>query len=196
MAYLASTRCDLKHGGKKLESIIALNKLGLSVLGLGVEWADDRVLVINNKRIVVDDAKRSIELLQEYTDVEILLYSIFGLPGMDDEAVDKMIEFLQWCRGRVKHVSMTNFVPLIGTDIYEYPEKYDMNLMVPTRYEDGIDWSKFYFSGKFDEIRGLPSGMTPEGFLALKLKVYRCLNECGFLRNETKRDAEKAGFLI
>jgi len=195
MRYLASTRANVNKNKKKLQQLVELNVLGLSVLGIGVEWADDRVLEINNKRVTVKDIKQSIELLSSYSDIEILLYSIFGLPGMDDRAVDNMMEFIQWCKGKVKHISMTNFVPLIGTDIYENPEKYGMELMVPMGMQENIDWGRFYFNGKFDDIKALSLGETRERHLLRKADVYKCLDECGFLRHETKNDAIKAGYL-
>lgn len=196
LKFLASTRGDLKHGSRKLRNLIELNVLcGLSVLGIGLEWASDKVLALANKKITVADVKQSIESLNDNTNCEILLYSIYGLPGMDDRAVDDMIEFIQWAKGKIRHISMTNFVPLIGTDIYEHPEKYDMSLMVPP-WDGNNDWEKFYFSGKFDDIKAIGVDNTIEWFLQSKLKVYKCLDECGFLRKETKRDAEKAGYLL
>lgn len=197
LKFLASTRASIKHGGKKLASLVELNKVGLKVLGLGLEWASDDVLKMVNKCITVQSVKDSIIALNENTDCEILLYSIYGLPGMNEKAVDNMIEFLQWAKGKVKHVSITNFVPLIGTDIYENPEKYGMELMVPTGYINGhIEWEEFYFNGGFDNIRALQHGNTRERFLDDKARVYRCLHECGFLRRETENDMKKAGYSL
>ncbi len=197
LRYLISTRCDVeRQNHKKLEQLIQLNRLGTDVIGVGVEWASDEVLKKVHKGVTLKKIKETIELLSKHTNAEILCYSVFGLPGLKKTTVDEMVDFIYWAKNKVKHISMTNFVPLIGSPIYETPKKYNMNLYVPQGYQEGINWEDFYFSGEFDKIHALPTGVGRDKYLSYKVKIYKALKACGFLRKETEADAVKAGYKI
>lgn len=193
LQYLISTRCDIHRGDyKKLKQLVRFSKVGLKVVGLGVEFPSDTVLKNVRKGLKVSYIKDTIDKLNKYTDCEILSYSIFGLPPVNRKVIDEAIEFIQWAKGKLKHLSMTSFTPLIASPIYE---EENCN-RVPKGKDKNTDWSTFYFTGEFDKIRYLPKGLTEDKYMEYKLEVYKCLKENGFLRKETANDIIRAGYKI
>lgn len=199
ISFLASTRCDMyRESCLKGNQMQTLSTLGLKVLGLGVEFADNNTLLDINKRMTVERIKGSIKWLSDNTDIDIFLYTIFGLPGLSEKSVNNHCDFLRWCKAetKVKHVNITALVPLPGTDIYENPDKYGMEIS-PDCVIGGAetDWSAFSFVGDYDVIRARPKGMADEEYLRLKTIVFRTMKDCGYLRPEAERDMASSKYV-
>ena len=194
LQYLISTRCDIHRGDyKKLKQLVRFSKVGLKIVGLGVEFPSDTVLTNVRKGLRVSYIKDAIDKLNRYTDCEILSYSIFGLPPVNRKVIDEAIDFIQWAKGKLKHLSMTSFTPLIASPIYE---EENCNRVPIGADGENPNWDTFYFTGDFDKIRYLPEGLSEDTYMEYKLEVYKCLKENGFLRKETANDIKKAGYSI
>jgi len=188
--YLISTRPDFINKSWKMGVLEEFRDLGLIKVGIGVESADNRVLLNVNKLIDINEIKLSILCLHSIR-LDALLYTIFGLMPFDKLAINNNIEFIDWCKNmNVESVNMTQLVPLPGCDIYDrYSEGcgYKNNVRYP--YND-ISWEKFCFVGNHfnKHIHCLPDNVTEEEYIEYRLKTTDKLKACGFMRTEMQKD--------
>ncbi len=83
-------------------------------IAVGLQSGDDRVLAVSQREHTVEDAFSAVKLIIEegFTPVVDLL---FGLPGEDEEAVEKTVEAMYKLAGMGAQLRLHSFIPLPGT---------------------------------------------------------------------------------
>lgn len=105
---------------------------GCIALGLGVESVSQKSLDIINKKIRVEDARRTIRLLKT-AGIEARIYLIIGLPGEPDDIVEKTWTFLQETEPDLVYLSLFTVRP--GTEVFNHPENFGIEYV-------NTDWEK------------------------------------------------------
>lgn len=205
ISMLASTRCNygVMQTGRRMEQFKELEALGLKVLGIGVEWPDDKVLKLVHKGTTVQYIKETVEDLVKNTGIKVLAYCIYGLPGTSED-LSSLQDFCEWAKGKISFLSMTNFVPLPGSPIYEMPHAYRMRVSMDMPYPNSAgsyDWEALYFVGDpfapplaWPDVWG--TSVRRDSGLHIRWKhykerAYQILDEFGLLRKETAEDVKK-----
>lgn len=101
-------------------------------IGLGIESVSQRALDMINKRIKVEDAKRTIRLLKE-NNIETRLYMILGLPGEPKNIVKQTWDFIEETKPDLVYLSLFTVRP--GTEVYKNPKKFGIKKI-------STDWEK------------------------------------------------------
>jgi anaerobic magnesium-protoporphyrin IX monomethyl ester cyclase len=121
------------------ETLVAMKKAGCVEISFGIESFDDDVLAMLNKRTTSEDNIRALNLTRE---VGITTRALFMIrtPGQTADTVKKNIEVLK----KVPYdlIALTSFVPLPATDIWNNPDKYNIEIL----NRDLKDYN-FYFFG-------------------------------------------------
>lgn len=71
-----------------------LKKMGVTIIGIGVESADEKSLKFFNKGIDIEYSKRAIEILKKYEITCLINYIMFN-PIIDIEGVEKNLNFVE-----------------------------------------------------------------------------------------------------
>ena len=140
ISYRASMRADQVDD----ETLSLLWDSGCREMGLGIESAEDNVLKLIKKRTTVEQNKCAIYKLKE-RNFKARVFIMTGLPGETRDSSKHMIDFLEQTKPDV--VTLTSFMPLPGTDIYEQPERYGITIT-------DKDW------GKYDQALKREAGAT------------------------------------
>ncbi len=99
---------------------------GCEEMGLGVESADDDVLIINNKQEEVSDHLRAIKILRE-AGIRSKTYFIAGLPGETDETLKINQAF--FIAAKPDKWTLSTFTPYPGTEIYKHPDQFGIRIL-------------------------------------------------------------------
>ncbi len=114
---------------------------GCVALGLGVESASQTCLNAINKKIKVEDAKRTIRLLKEQG-IETRVYMILGLPGETKDIVKQTWDFITETDPELVYLSLFAVRP--GTEVYNDPEKFGIGKIE-------TDWAKtMHLFGRYE----------------------------------------------
>lgn len=162
--YKCHTRSDLV---KPLWAMV-LKASGCEECGLGVESADDEVLMINNKKETAEQHKEAIKVLKE-VGIRIKTYFVMGLPGETDETLEINKEFI--FETKPDKWTISTFTPYPGCDIFAHPEVYEVTIV-------NRDWSKWWNYCQ-DGYNHVLWGQTPEQMW----KRYKDFYD--FMRGET-----------
>ena len=172
-------RTDIKWRGQTrvdmmTEELAALmRETGCVSMSLGVESASQTCLDIVNKKIDVEQSKRTIKMLKE-AGIECRVYMMSGMPGEPDDIVARTLEFLWETQPDV--VTMSMFTVRPGTAIWQNPEKFGIksvttdwqNMMnLQARYED----EKPKLSFEYEEGKGFSTERIVENFLEVQGKL-------------------------
>jgi radical SAM superfamily enzyme YgiQ (UPF0313 family) len=123
--YRCSTRADrIDEGVVKL-----LYNSGCREIGLGVEAADNDVLVSLRKDETLEQIDNAITIIKKYP-ILIRCFFMMGLPSDSEVLMDKNIAFIE--KHKLDHVTVCNFVPFPGTQMYEKKEDYGIVAIKPT----------------------------------------------------------------
>ncbi len=114
---------------------------GCVALGLGVESVSQKVLDIINKKIKVDQAKKTIHLLKQ-NDIEVRVYMIVGLPGEPEDIVKQTWDFIKETSPDLVILSLFTIRP--GTEVYSNPKKFGIKNIT-------TDWTKtMHMFGRYE----------------------------------------------
>ena len=116
------TRADLVNP----EVMKKMKRAGVSTIAFGLESASERVLEKLGKHISIHTVAQAISLAQSQ-DIEVELFTIFGLPYEAFEDALKTLEFVK--KNNVKIMGNTNSQQLqiyFGTHMAQYYEKYNI----------------------------------------------------------------------
>jgi len=100
---------------------------GCREVSFGVECADQRVLDLLDKRATVEDAAKAIKDARE-AGLTVRALFMVGLPGETDETMELNKRFFK--ENPADLVSLTRFMPLPGTPIWNEPWKFGARLLV------------------------------------------------------------------
>lgn len=131
---------------------------GCVAMGLGIESIWQLSLNLINKKINLENIRRTISIFKE-NEIEVRLYLIIGLPGEPEDIVEKTWSFFEEAKPDLVHLSLLTIRP--GTEMFRHPEKFGIEWV-------STDWSKtMHMHGRFSEERIDPtfrySKYTPWG---------------------------------
>jgi len=120
--YRASLRTDQVNDGVFNQ----LKKSGCNEVGYGIESAEQKILDLLNKNNTIEN---NIEALIQSKErgFKTRAFIMTGLPGEDEHSAERMIGFLEGTNPDV--VTLTSFTPLPGSDIYNNPSKYGVEII-------------------------------------------------------------------
>ncbi|MBU3924002.1 MAG: radical SAM protein [Nanoarchaeota archaeon] len=107
---------------------------GCVALGLGAESVSQQALNTINKKIKVEDTRRTIGLLRE-NGIESRVYMILGLPGEPSDIVEKTWDFIEDTKPDLVYLSLFTVRP--ATDVFNNPEKYGIK-NIDTNWEKSM----------------------------------------------------------
>lgn len=109
------------------ETAAAMVDAGCTDFSVGVESFDPQVLRVLNKRITPQQSIDAVNAIHAAGGNPRLLMMV-GTPGESLQTVDLNIAGLEDLRGQYGLVSLTTFMPLPGTRIWNHPEKYGVSI--------------------------------------------------------------------
>lgn len=132
-------RCSMRVDQIDDETIKLLWRGGCREVGFGIESAENHVLKLLNKKTTVELNKKGL-LKSKEGGFRTRAYMMTGLPGETKDSAKAMIDFLEKTNPDV--VTLTSFVPLPGSDIYNNPDKYGVTIL-------SKDWKNYDISLKW-----------------------------------------------
>jgi len=108
------------------EMAIALKESGCREISFGIESFDDNVLNMLNKGTNAFHNYKALEICKTVGIKTRMLFMI-GTPGQTPETIKINCDAIKHCPFDL--VACTHFIPLPGSDIYEHPEKYDIEIL-------------------------------------------------------------------
>jgi len=127
---------------------------GVRVVSIGVESASQRILDLINKRERIEEIKQVIQWCHD-VGVKIKVFIIFGLPGETLETVEETKAFFREIKPDA--YTLSSFIPLPGSDIYENPAKYG----IKPKWESG-KYDDYFFYYEPGEGQGFHYEMPEE----------------------------------
>jgi len=121
----------------------ALFDSGCKEVSLGVESFDDDVLSALNKDTTAEDNAKALWICKGVGITTRVLFMI-RTPGQTAQTVNKNIEWLKEVPYDI--IACTSFVPIPGSDIWDNPDKYNIEIL-----NKNLDDYNFYFFGKYGE---------------------------------------------
>ena len=118
----------------------ALWNSGFREIGFGIESADQEVLNYLSKGTTIEKNRYALKLTKE-RGFKTRAFIMTGLPNENKDSAKTMIEFLEDSQPDV--VTLTSFIPLPGSDIYNNPSKYGVKILTQ-------DWSRYDIALKWD----------------------------------------------
>ncbi|MDO8559303.1 MAG: radical SAM protein, partial [bacterium] len=109
-----------------------MKKAGCHTIRLGLESADPQILKNTGKGTTPDEVKRVAENIKK-AGMEVLLHTIFGLPGETKETMEETVKFIKSLD--VDYVTLGIAQPYPGTPFWNY--------LVQNNYLKTRDWSKY-----------------------------------------------------
>ena len=100
--------------------VFKLRKAGVFKAGIGIESGDQQILKTAKKALDLEQAKRAIKWFRE-AGIVIYGFFIFGLPGEDEETMQKTIDFAVEVNPHIANFS--GCLPLPGTEMYDIVER-------------------------------------------------------------------------
>jgi len=151
-------------------------------MGLGVESVSQRSLDLINKRISVNQAKKTIKLLND-NEIETRVYLILGLPGEPNDIVEQTWQFIKETDPGMVYLSLLTIRE--GTEMNINPKKYgikkiDMDkaktMHLYGRYEKEIPKMTF----EYEENTPWGKGFSSEEIVHNYLKLQEIVIDNGY----------------
>jgi radical SAM superfamily enzyme YgiQ (UPF0313 family) len=105
---------------------------------MGIESGNQQILDAMNKRTTVERNRNAIALLKDHG-ISVKIYLVCNFPGETKETVQDTIDFVH--QTEPDKILVSNFAPLPGCDVFNHPEKYNINWM-------SDNWDDYYLVGK------------------------------------------------
>jgi len=152
---------------------------GCIAMGLGVESINQLSLNLITKKIDINQAKETIQILQS-NDIEARLYMIIGLPGEPEDIIEKTWSFIVETSPSIVYLSLFTVRP--GTEVYTHPEKFGIKTIKTDWQKTMHMYSRFgdeqptlTFEYESETLWG--RGMSPEKIVANYLELQKRLKE-------------------
>lgn len=136
-------RISIRAKPLSMKTLIAMKYSGCKEVSIGVESFDDNVLEILNKGITAKENALALEMCAEAGLKTRVLFMI-RTPGQTKKTVPTNIEWLRNVPYDI--IACTTFVPLPGSDIWNNPDKYGIEIL-----NRNMDDYNFYFFNKDGE---------------------------------------------
>jgi radical SAM superfamily enzyme YgiQ (UPF0313 family) len=132
ITWRCTTRVDQAH-------FVILKEMydaGCYEIAFGIETLEDKVLEMTNKQITTQQMVKAISDAHS-VGLKTRLFFMIGLPGQDENIAENIIQFIEETHPTA--VNLSTFVPMPGSDIYNNPSKYGIEIIEQ-------DWSKYTMS--------------------------------------------------
>jgi radical SAM superfamily enzyme YgiQ (UPF0313 family) len=134
-------RAQCRVDGITPEIAELLKASGCVTMCLGVESVSQKSLDLINKKIQIDRARQSIQLLKK-NGIECRVYMILGLPGEPEDIVEKTWDFVKETDPELVYLSLLTLRP--GTEMYNNHKKYGIRSV-------SSDWNKtMHLHGRYE----------------------------------------------
>ena len=124
--WMCQSRVDLIS----TEIVALMNEAGCIMICLGMESGNQEILNNSNKNITL---QRSMDACKVVKNAGLYLFTfwVFGLPGETHESAFQTIQLLRKMidNNLIDYTHCTVFTPYPGTDIYNDPDKYGINII-------------------------------------------------------------------
>lgn len=127
--YRASMRVNKKYCNP--EMLNRLKHSGCREIGFGIESAEDKVLRKNRKGTTVEQNERAIRMAKD-SGFLVRIFLMSGLPGETKDSGKMLADWIEDNKLFIDTVTLTNVIPLFGTDMRENPTKYGIELLPST----------------------------------------------------------------
>ena len=110
--------CDMRAEYITKKSVIALEKAGFREVRIGLESADEDVLIKNNRNQSADMIHEKFKLIKEYSNLYLTVYSVSGLPSSTIASINKTYEMFHFLLGDkiVDEIKNAQYVPYPADD--------------------------------------------------------------------------------
>jgi radical SAM superfamily enzyme YgiQ (UPF0313 family) len=135
ISYRCHTRSDLMK--TKIAGLLKMS--GCEECSVGVESADDIVLIKNNKKESAKDHTRAIEIMK-HEGLKTKVYLMSGLPGETDRTIELTKQFMKTTKP--DKWTLSTFSPYPGCEIFNHPEKFGVEIINP-KWEN---WWNFVYN--------------------------------------------------
>lgn len=116
-------KCRSRASTVNEESIKWMKESGCIEIGYGIESGSQKILDKMNKKTTVKQNIKAIQLTRE-AGIFCRIFLIIGFPFEDKVSVEKTKRMLK--KAKPDKVLLCTFVPLIGSEVWKYPEKFDI----------------------------------------------------------------------
>jgi anaerobic magnesium-protoporphyrin IX monomethyl ester cyclase len=128
--YKGHTRSDLLTK----EHAELLRWSGCEEMGLGVESADDQVLMKNNKRESAGDHRRAVHILKQ-AGIRAKVYLMCGLPGETRQTIKLNKQFMR--EAKPDKWTLSRFTPYPGCAVWYNPSRFGVRIL-------NWDWTQWW----------------------------------------------------
>jgi anaerobic magnesium-protoporphyrin IX monomethyl ester cyclase len=132
-------RCHTRSNFMKPKIAQLLKMSGCEECSVGVESADDVVLIVNKKKEMRSDHKRAIEIMK-HEGLKTKVYLMSGLPGETDNSIALTKIFMR--ETKPDKWTLSTFTPYPGCEIFTSPEKYGVEII----NKNWENWWNFVFN--------------------------------------------------
>jgi len=136
-------RISVRAKPLSIDLLQTMKDAGCREISIGIESFDDNVLRILNKKITAEDNVLALKMCADVGLKTRLLFMI-RTPGQTKKTVPTNIAYLNYVPYDI--IACTTFVPLPGSDIWNNPSKYNIEIL-----NRNMDDYNFYFFNKFGE---------------------------------------------
>ncbi|HTZ11372.1 MAG TPA: radical SAM protein [Candidatus Margulisiibacteriota bacterium] len=144
------------------EMLILLKKAGVFKIAFGVESGDEDILRAVDKRVNLDQIRKTVKLARQ-TGMVTIGFFMLGLPYDTEHSMQKTIDIAKELNCHIANFMIT--IPFYGTPLYDLVQEKG-RMLVDTR--EGIS-SGFYGGKAFFEFQGMTAGMVEHYYK----KAYR-----------------------
>lgn len=137
-----SFRCSTRADRLTPEVVKMLRSAGFVEVCVGVESGSQRILNNLQKKTKVIDNSEAVRICHE-AGLRFKAFMMIGNPGEDTESIQETYEWIT--SNKPDKLGLYIFYPLPGCDIYDNPQKYDINF-------EKESFDKCYYGGNRNEI--------------------------------------------
>jgi len=137
-----SFRCSTRADRLTPEVVQLLKSAGFVEVCVGVESGSQRILDNLQKKTKVIDNSEAIKICHEQG-LKFKAFMMLGNPGEGEESVQETYDWIR--QNRPDKLGLYVFYPLPGCDIYDNPQRYDIQF-------EKESFDKCYYGGKRNEI--------------------------------------------
>jgi radical SAM superfamily enzyme YgiQ (UPF0313 family) len=114
---------------KNISDFALVKKAGFEVINYGLESGSEKVLKAMNKQINIENEKKVMEWTRE-SGIRPGAYWIIGHPGDNPHEAAISLEYMEglYAEGLLYSSMIHRFVPYPGTDFFNNPEKYNIEI--------------------------------------------------------------------
>lgn len=128
-------RCFARSNLITEETCHYMKKMGVVEVGIGIESGSNKILKQNMKGTTVNINTKAVNLLRQFG-IRVKCFLIVGLPGESKETISETIKWIEAVKP--DDIDSSIFQPMPGSNIFKYPEKYDIEF----KYNGKPTWYK------------------------------------------------------